>query len=521
MRNITNKILRLIAMTPRCALFTLVMTGSLLAQKQLSFVAHREFVAIPTVGNPGKFAQGDLNGDGVDDLVIPEGDFLDATMHVAVVLGNPNGTFQPPVSFDTGATSNIGFTEFSVVIADFNGDGKNDVAVTTLDGVSILLGDGKGGLGVPRIFATGTLPFAMVAGDFNGDGKIDLAVANAGTNDVSILLGKGDSTFKLAHTLPVGLGPEGIAIGDFNGDGHPDLAVTDSNQVFANQGANGNTVAILLGTGNGFKPAVFIPVAAGPIGVAVADLNHDNKADIVVTNSGTDQVSVLLGKGDGTFQAPATFTVRSGPRPNDGYAPSYVVIDDFNGDGNPDLVVTSPNTSTAAILLGDGKGNLAKPTNLLVAAAPSAVVTGDYNHDGHRDFITVGNTSGTLSVFLGKGNGNFVVEPGFPVPTRADQIVVADFNEDGVLDVATANAGADSTLGTTVSVVLGKRGGGFAKENVIKTGENPLSFAVGDLNNDGHLDLVVANSAKQIGFQREPVDYSGQRRWNFPAAARN
>src|SRR5262249_17175040 len=209
----------------------------------------------------------------------------------------------------------------------------------------------------------------------NGDGKLDLGIADSG-NTVAVLLGNGNATFQAPLTFAVGQFPGGIAAGDFNGDGHLDLAVTDGG---SSQGQHGNTVAVLLGTGNGqFQAASFIPVAAAPIGVAVADLNHDGKLDITVTNSGTDEVSVLLGKGDGSFQTPATFTAISGPKPNGGYSPNYVSVADFNGDGNPDLVVSSRNTSTATTLLGDGTGSLGKPVNFLVGTTPLQVLSGDY-----------------------------------------------------------------------------------------------------------------------------------------------
>ena len=491
MRNIAKNIAPLIGVTRLCTFFLLIATNVLLAQTQPSFAAHKEFRAVPLStpgGTPGVFAQGDLNGDGIADLVIPDGSLVLPTQQIVVMLGNPDGTFQAPVSFNVGPT--VGVTQ-AAVIADFNGDGKNDVAVTSLHGIFILLGDGKGGLGAAQSVSTGSLAGALVAGDFNGDKKVDLAVA--GSTNVSLLLGNGDGTFQAPINSPAGGGPTQLAAGDFNNDGHLDLAVTNFSQ---------NTVAILLGTGNGsFAAPLLIPVALNPTGIAVTDMNRDGKADVVVTNSGTDQVSVVLGKGDGTFQSPVTFTLLSGPENNNGYRPSYVAVDDFNGDGNPDVVVSNRIASTATILLGDGKGNLGKPTNLLVGATPLAVVTGDYNHDGHRDFITSNNAPGTVSLYFGKGNGTFQVEPSIAAPTRADQIVVGDFNEDGVPDFVTANAGLSSSNGNSVSVVLGKKGGKFGTETTIMTGPVPESVAIGDLNHDGHLDLVVANEGVAPLFQ--------------------
>src|SRR5262249_36022519 len=342
------------------------------------FIAHRDYVAADA---PVNLALGDLNGDGIPDLVVPN--FNDSTK-ISVLFGKRDGSFQPLLPqqlFDSG-----GDNPFDAVVADFNGDGKNDVAVTIPSvGVSILLGDGLGHLRAPVVISDGNHPLHIVAADFNGDHKLDLAVTNLNSNNVSILLGKGDGTFTPATSPAVGMGPVGIVLGDFNGDGKADLAVANSGILSGNnQGAHANTVAILLGTGTGhFQTPTFIPVAKTPLLLAAADFNKDSKQDLVVSNNGGGVVSVLLGSGNGSFQTPRTFHVQQA---------LSIAVADFNTDGNPDLVVANGNgqtstSSTVALLLGDGTGNFNPAKQVPAGRQPSAVLAGDFNHDGKADYI--------------------------------------------------------------------------------------------------------------------------------------
>ena len=248
-------------------------------------------------------------------------------------------------------------------VADFNGDGKADLAVTNFNGstVSILLGNGTGGFtaatGSP--ITVGTFPEGIVTGDFNGDGKADLAVATISSNSVSILLGNGDGTFRTPTT--VGISPLQVVVADLNG---ADLAVT-------NQGSN--TVSVLLGNGmGGFTVAPGSPVAAGsgPFGIATADVNGDGHADLAVTNLNSNSVSVLLGNGDGTFVADPGSPITVGN------LPIGIATGDFNGDSKPDLAVTKQNSNTVRVLLNTSPVDLAiAATGLPTAAVPGRAVT--------------------------------------------------------------------------------------------------------------------------------------------------
>jgi len=450
------------------------------ARKLPSFHAHRDFFdsggAVP--------AQGDLNGDGIVDLAVPGL----ARNSISVLLGNADGTFQAPFSVNAGAGC------FSVVIADLNGDGVPDIAASTSSGVSVILGEGGGGFGAPTIFPAGKSPERIIVADFNGDHIPDLATANFDSNDVSLFLGKGDGTFREAATIAVGVAPLGLAAADFNGDGHLDLVVSDSG---GKNGPNPNTIAVLLGVGDGtFRSPAFVPLKH-PEGIAVGDFNKDGHLDLAVVLTTTDQVGVLLGNGDGTFQAPRLFTVfpQSLPEPGVFLGPTNVALADFDGDGNVDLAVANSLTSTVGVLFGDGTGNFKSPRNVEVGRTPVWVLTGDYNHDGKPDFLSSNADSSTVSVVLGNGDGSFLDAPIFSLGAQPRQMVVGDFNGDGVPDVA-STGGFGNGPGNSLSILLGKSGGGFVPKNVLTLSANIAGLVAADINRDGHVDLVGANFGK-------------------------
>jgi hypothetical protein len=344
----------------------------------------------------------------------------------------------------------------------------------------------------PLPFDAGSLPVSVAVGDFNGDGIPDLAVANNTypNGTVSVLLGKGDGTFLTAVTYAAGTYPRSVAVGDFNGDGIPDLAV-------ANEGTSpsfsDSSVSILLGKGDGtFLPAVNYAAGAGRRSVAVGDFNGDGKLDLAVAGYGrtynypygwtpTDEtVRVLLGNGDGTFQAPIKYDA--------GYLPTSVAVADFNGDGKLDLAVANYNyPGTVSVLLGNGSGGFGAPTSYPVGANPHSVAVGDFNGDGIPDLAVANQFSNNVSVLLGKGDGTFLPAQSFPAGFSPNSVAVGDFNGDGKLDLAVVVFGG-------VSVLLGKGDGTFLPAQSYATGSGfPSSVAVGDFNGDGAPDLAVAS----------------------------
>jgi VCBS repeat-containing protein len=330
----------------------------------------------------------------------------------------------------------------------------------------------------PTNFAAGDGSVSVAVGDFDGGGDPDLAVANEFANfsgSVSALLGGTGAGFGAATSFLAGFFPISVAVGNFNGDGDPDLAV-------ANTGSS--DVSVLLGgPGGGFGAATNFPVGslASPVSVAVGDFNGDGRRDLVVANTGSNNVSVLLGSGTGSFGLPASFAA--------GLRPTAVAVGDFNGDGKPDLAVANGDSNNVSVLLGTGTGSFGARTNFAAGRTPSSVAMGDFNADGRLDLAVANQVPvGTVSVLLGSGSGSFGPPGGFTVGVDPSSVAVGDFNADAKPDLAVANLDSDN-----VSVLLGTGTGSFEAATTFAAGDGPSSVAVGDFNADSKPDLAVAN----------------------------
>jgi FG-GAP-like repeat/FG-GAP repeat len=354
--------------------FTLIVTTPVTCAP-VSFAAAGNFGAGSA---PLSVAVGDFNGDGKQDLALPNN--IEEGGTVSTLLGNGAGHFGAARSFRAGGYP------LSVAVGDFNGDGRQDLAVanSATDDVSILLGDGAGGFSSSTNVGVGNEPYSVAVGDFNGDGRQDLAVANDFSNNVSVVLGDGAGHFTAAINFGTGTLSTAVAVGDFNGDGKQDLAVS-------NYGTN--NVSILSGDGTGrFSAAVNFGAGSGPFSVEVGDFNGDSKQDLAVPNGISNNVSILLGNGDGTFSAPTNFAVGSNPL--------SVAVGDFNGDGKQDLAVPNYQSDTVSILLGDGAGNFSATISLPGASGPAFVAVGDFNGDAKQDLAVASHDSSNVSIFL-------------------------------------------------------------------------------------------------------------------------
>jgi hypothetical protein len=324
-------------------------------------------------------------------------------------------------------------------------------------------------------YSVGSGPESVAVADFRGTGRLDLALANLYSNTVSVLLGNGDGTFQTPMDYEAGGGPFSVAVGDFNGDGRLDLVVA----------LCCSTVGILLGNGDGsFKAPVEYATGNGPLSVAVGDFNGDGKLDLVTANEGDGKsdgtVSVLLGKGDGTFQTHMDYPA--------GVAPWSVAVGDFNGDGKLDLAVANSYSNTVSILLGKGNGTFRPQMTYATGPQPISVAVGDVNHDGKLDLAVANFADGTVGVFLGNGDGTFRTHVDYFASSVPSSVVMGDFNGDAKVDLAVAN-----DLSQTVSLLFGNGDGTFRPHLDFGAGPNPQSLAGGDFNRDGKMDLVAAN----------------------------
>ncbi len=335
---------------------------------------------------------------------------------------------------------------------------------------------------------TGSNPLAAAAADFDGDGRGDLATANFGVEgSASVLLGNGDGTFKAKVDYPVNPSPVTVAVGDFNRDGRPDLAVTSTANADGTDGNAGRLVSVLLGRGDGtFAPRVDYPTGLAPFGVAVADLNADGNPDMAVTNRGANTVSVLLGRGDGTFAAKSDYNTGGGPQP--------IVVGDLDKDGNLDIVTANSNT-TVSVLRGRPNGTFSSrtdypggPVQSFRTPSLTGLVIGDVNSDGNLDVATAGRSAdgsefNSVSVLLGRGDATFAPPAVYYDPLFSGFVAAADFNQDGHLDLAA------STGPAMISVRLGRADGTFPDKTQFATGQSG-GVAVGEFNGDEQPDLV-------------------------------
>jgi hypothetical protein len=501
--------------------------------------------------NPVSITCGDFNGDGKLDLAASGGAAAYYPTNAAVYLGNGDGSFQKPqISRSpgtlgpvlTGDFNNDNFADLVEIdplddvvlislggalpthadstlpdsggfgwggVADFNGDGKLDAAAVQFTQsestsgteintgfLTVLPGNGDGTFQAPVV--TQLPQFGMgpvVIADFNGDGKPDVVMTDPAlpaTGAISVVLGNGDGTFGAAVSSPANVpdtNVQAIAAGDFNGDGKQDIALVSDGPV-----TDGSSIYVLLGNGDGTFQANFVSSFSSLAnGIAVADFNHDGRPDLVVSSNAPNVVLVLLGQGNGTFSSPVSYSTGAD------YANS-VVAADFNGDGKVDLAVESD--QSILFFAGNGDGTFQASVKEALPIGVGVLYSGDFNGDGKPD-IAYG-AGYNNSIFLGNGDGTFQNAIGF-VPTWYPRFSIGgDFNGDGSLELLEFSTDITLTGAVlqTATTWLSSPAASFSAPSLSFTAQDGSSSAPQtiSLTNIGNGLLKVAKIATTSGF---------------------
>ena len=354
--------------------------------------------------DPASVADADLDGDGSLDLAVANND----DDNVSVLLGNGDGTF------DFQATYDAGEGPASVAADDFDGDGNVDLAVANFqsDDVSVMLGVGDGTFPAHVEYATGDGAIWVTTADFDADGARDLAVGNSNIDEVSILLGAGDGTFAAADNFPAGDYPQSVTAGDFDGDANVDLIVADGGDDL-----NAPGVSFLAGNGDGtFDIDVLYDAGTAPIAVAKADFDGDADLDLVVANGfGSSDVSVLLNDGDGAFPTHVEYGT--------GSTPISIAIGAFNGDGHLDLAVSNFGgvADDVSVLLGNGDGTFDAQVTYTAGDGSSSITASNFDGDAAVDLAVANQFTADVSVLLGTPATGDQTPPTITITTPADE----------------------------------------------------------------------------------------------------
>ncbi|MGH9867103.1 MAG: FG-GAP-like repeat-containing protein [Candidatus Polarisedimenticolia bacterium] len=476
---------------------------------------------------------GDLNGDARADLaVIVQGDST-----ILLMEGDGQGAFVPAGSLTALVSPS------ACLLQRLDGDASLDlvVASSAMNDVSVFRGVGDGSFHPEIRYPVGRTPESLAAADFDQDGSLDLAAGNNLSRDISILYGRGDGTYDPEHRVISGIAGSSLAAGDLEGDGIPDLVVavsgffTQGGALGASLHGNGNrtfaspvslgiediaAVAVrdldrdgvqdLLASRSGsldfpypgsMGPALLVrrsstegdppPPVVTELGssepLAAGDLDGDGRQDLIaVVNDPSYAIVSLLGQGDGHFvQADSLSTF-----------PHPLVLGDLNGDDYPDLVGFG---SAARVFLGQGDGTFLPGTQPPSTGVPISGALADVNGDGLLDLL-LGYSApaeiddGDVGIRLGQGDGTFGPEQRYGAGPYPDRLQTADFDEDGALDIVTTNGRFDTLNPGRISILDGRGDGTFEPERRLLESSLGGTVLAGDMNGDGHADLLVANT---------------------------
>ncbi|MBU1625738.1 VCBS repeat-containing protein, partial [bacterium] len=494
-----------------------------------------------------------LNNDEYPDIVTSNR----GTNNISVLINNGDGTFLPQVTYSAGNSPNL------PALSDVNNDGHPDLCITNQGSADlwVLTNNGEGAFNDHQVYQVGEKPrictpaycfdndypslfvsykdgiavfhnkkdgtfydkvfyqtqykdpVQVQISDVNKDGFTDMMTSTnqgggSSKSEISVLLNNGDGTFapEIRYSLALTSGNSAIpdldfAIGDLTGDDFPDVVVYNLGM----KGCNNRNVVILKNMGDGtFKIDKPYEVGDEPSFIAMGNVNKDNCIDLIITNQGSNDISLLLNHGDGTFQSEERINVTCDFFP--------LICKDVSGDGIPDLLASSGSPSLS-VLINNGDGTFGletlytKITNVTEGVCNDMVVD-DVDNDGYNDILWLtknelgmdpgGPKNFGLSVFMNKGNGTFGDEIYYQLngtTLNSRHLITADLDKDGFSDVVISNKGTNN-----ISELLNKGDGTFKNEITYSTGFSPDTLLASDLNNDGYYDVITLNnSASTVG----------------------
>jgi hypothetical protein len=456
------------------------------------------------------YTSADFNIDGNLDIaqINPE------LKTVSVLLGDEAGGFSPPQTFPSE------INPYSITSGDLNSDGKSDLIVGSFNEnkIAVLLNNGNGGFLAPTIIAPpNQFPnqgqyYELKAADFNGDGKVDVAtIQNQINKQLKIFLGNGQANLTLTATLNLPGDDPKIAVGNINDDNLPDVVVSTGSSTVA------RSISFVFGQqGGNFSLTHGFTVIDKPTRIRIADLNNDNKSDISIAFEGLStptkhSLQPWLNSGNTIFTAGAVIDLTYR------FPPTDITTGDFNGDGKQDLAASLSSNYLPGIMVmvinGAGDGTFQNPSYWTVPDGSKWIHAADVNHDSKQDLLAIGAVSSAFNYVSKLINNNYngflapktipegvtdTIRPQYNSEQRTD-MVAADFNNDRLLDMVTAPTSDFSTTGEFV-IALNDGNKGFLTDHRFSAPTGLQTLETGDFNGDGNQDIVTGsyNSGKQL-----------------------
>ncbi len=407
--------------------------------------------------------------------------------------GSGLNRYEIAIGTTPGGTEILGFTSTGSAAAAFT-----VAALSCIDATDYFFRvrgiDNAGNVGAPGIsapwhpalfdsvpVAVGTTPRGIAMGDLDADGDVDVALANAGSDNVSVLWNDGRAVFAAGGIFGSGgTVPVAIAAGDLDGDGDVDLVVSNSTS---------NNLGVLLNTGGGgFAAAVTYATGVGPGQLRLGDIDGDLDLDVVVVNNGAASISVLRGNGNGTFAAAVHLPAGVG------VSLKELDLGDIDGDGDLDVVVAVDAEGNVEVMRNLGGGVLDASVVYAVGASATSVAIGDFDGDGRRDLAVTDPATKGLVLLRNTGNADpaaFAAAGTTVVLINTSDLQAGDIDGDGDLDLVTLSPNGGSS---NVQLLVNDGAGVFTRTD-LATDNNPLRAAIGRLDGNSYLDVVISKSS--------------------------